>query len=298
MELGDFPTYVISLPRATERRDAIAKKLQGINLPYEIIDATDEREGLTEAEIELIGGKSSLSKYKGRLMPGALGCLISHLRCYEKLLSSDSQYALILEDDAKFSPAFMPILNSILARFPNRGFLKNWHLINLGGWPGDEPRPFIGKDTYPLNLMTRQVIKPSISIEPKYYLGNIMAGVYGTHCYIISRAGCSFSLKKCPSMYSPIDYLMNDSGMPGLFLVTPQIAYQRAGEGDIGFSKNPPKIKHKINEGNLEPEKSKKKNTLSIGLLHWLKRLKATCFILILCKPSSYYKRLLANLLD
>lgn len=293
LSLPTFPTYVISLQRATARRKVLAKRLQAINLPYEIIDATDEREGLTAKELNLIGGQENLRKYKDKLTPGALGCLISHLRCYEKLLNSEHQFAMVLEDDAKFHKNFTAILNATLKMSVNRRSLKSWYLINLGGWARGAARPFIGQETYPLNLCTRRVIKLPDSMAPskRYYIGKIMAGVYGTHCYLISRSGCCFSLAKYPQMFGPIDYLMNDSGMPHSFLVFPSVAFQRAGGGYIG------NIGMDSNTDELKPEVMPR-NTSGLVLIHWLRRIKATFFILILRKPSSYYKRLLTKPFD
>lgn len=285
-KLPEFPTYAISLPRATERRASLSKKMQEVGLSYEIIDATDERQGLNPAELKLIGGEENVAKYKSKLVPGALGCLISHLRCYEKLLESDYEYALIVEDDVKFAKEFRDAFGAILSRVFDKGRLKHWHMINLGWWVTGEIRSFIGKDTYPLNILKRRLIHTSIS--KKYYIGKMVAGIYGTHGYLISRAGCRFALDKYPQIFAPIDDLMNDSGMPDRFLVLPSIAWQRPGEGDIGSGKP---------EAAVVPSSEQKTSALT-QMMKFMRRLKATLFILVLTKPASYYKRKLTSIFN
>lgn len=287
IKLPAFPTYVISLPRATDRRAALAKKMAEINLSYELVDATDEREGLSSEELKLIGGEGNLAKYNSNLVPGALGCLISHLRCYEKLLASEHQYVLIVEDDANFSKDFSIILNAVLAKCAPQGQPHKWQLINLGWWLGGEARPFIGQDTYPLNILTRRILHriTSDSSTQTYYTGRAVAGTYGSHCYLISRAGCRFALDNYPALLSPIDYAMNESGMPQSFLVRRPIAWQRAGEGDIGVNAAP-----KQASASKTPP-AKQQTALRAKLINLLRRLKATLYILILLKPASYYKR-------
>ncbi|MCH9664364.1 MAG: glycosyltransferase family 25 protein [Gammaproteobacteria bacterium] len=314
--LADLPIYVISLKRATERRQQIKERLDGLGLKFELIDATDERQGLSDAELSLLG-LSSQSDYKPSLTPGALGCLISHLRCYQKLLSSSSEYALILEDDAELGQDFIRILDSILSMRPERGFLKHWSIINLGGWLGGEARPFIGQDTYPLNFIARRLLAPAITppvdIEehPKYYIGPVMAGLYGTHCYLISRQGCQFSLDRYPRLRGPIDWLMNDSGIPHRLAIAPMVAFQVPGIGDVRYDQpierqtdatvdatlektcDVAENLSAVNEG-IKKDSPDVIRTLPINfkkLPHWLQRLVITMLVLIIRKPMNYYIR-------
>lgn len=59
-----------------------------------------------------------------------IGCVLSHRKCYEELLKTDSNYALILEDDAEFNYDIIPLL-PFIDKFMNR---DNPRILLLSGW--------------------------------------------------------------------------------------------------------------------------------------------------------------------
>lgn len=93
-------TYIINLKHSVTRR----KYMENLLSPYNFLDITfiDAISGRDCSEREL---KSKFNYEKsygilGRdLLPSEVGCALSHRRCYETLLESGDEYALILEDD-------------------------------------------------------------------------------------------------------------------------------------------------------------------------------------------------------
>lgn len=62
------------------------------------------------------------------LTRGAVGCYLSHVSLYQKLLEDDSvDYYIIFEDDAQFQPEIMEILSLYVDSLP-----ENWDLFVLG----------------------------------------------------------------------------------------------------------------------------------------------------------------------
>lgn len=97
-------TFVINLERASHRKEFMSQQL--CNFPFldvEFVEAIDGRK-LEQSEVNSLFDVTSFYKlYKRYPLPGEIGCTLSHLKCYEKLLKSDRKVTLILEDDACLS---------------------------------------------------------------------------------------------------------------------------------------------------------------------------------------------------
>ncbi len=314
-KIRDLPIYVISLKRATERRHKIQQQLDGLGLKFEFLDATDERQGLSDAEISLLGSEN-LHKHDGRTNPGAIGALISHLRCYESILDSAAEQALILEDDVVFAENFVPILE-VLLNLP-----VNFDLFHLGVvFPKDKLLPWIGAASYPLNFWRRRKVDlSSLNLQqeekhyPKefgddrnYYIGPVAGNAYGVYCYLISREGCKFSLKHYKALPYNIDSLMNVSGIPNRFALVPSIGIHPYEDSFIDYDKTLT-LDTSGNASTMDPVAGQQGGKLrgeSNGLRKlfksehpdWAISLMRTFCVLFLTTAIGYYRRVLKQLL-
>lgn len=146
--------YVINLPESVERRKSIEQNLQQLGLEYEIVPAvhgkrlTPEEQALVKTEdsviLELAAGKKV--KFMDKLYPGEIGCALSHLRVYQKIIDSDDKCACILEDDSILSSHFVDAINSLdkitapwdIVNFTDHTGMKNWkwaHKYHFGSDP-------------------------------------------------------------------------------------------------------------------------------------------------------------------
>lgn len=99
--MDKIKTYVINLPKDQKRREGILHETgQFPNLDVEMVEAVYGKD-LTDLEKERLFDNKKYNQFYGRrtLLPGEIGCTLSHRECYKRLLNSDRQYALILEDD-------------------------------------------------------------------------------------------------------------------------------------------------------------------------------------------------------
>lgn len=296
-QLNNLQVYCINLARAKDRRNSMQKKLDALGLAYELLDATDERIQLNTEEIKLIG-EHNLPKYKKEISPGETGCLMSHLRCYQKLLETGDSYALILEDDASLSPDFVPVLKGVL------NASKRWDLINLGYIVGGGPPPYIGKDLFPLSFMrAERLVIPTdkLKIKCDYHIGSVAANIFASHCYIISRNGSKFMLKNFNNLILSIDSLFNQLAIPSRLALFPEIAYQpiSVNKGDLHGDGD---IKYPQGIGVIPPFRK------DMGILEkifriitrispvWIHRMKRTLFVLFFKRPPSYYRNLLTSI--
>lgn len=103
MEQLRIKTYIINLPKDTDRRLSITKELGKMTcLDLEFVDAIYGRELGKEKLGELFDFKRSKKYKSNELTLGEVGCTLSHYECYKRLLASDREFALIVEDDAGF----------------------------------------------------------------------------------------------------------------------------------------------------------------------------------------------------
>lgn len=102
-------TYVINLKRSTERMESMRKALESMNVDYERIEGVDAQ-FLSD---ELLSKNASPSiEYPYELTKGELACFFSHRRCWERLVNSKNEWALILEDHCEFSKKAMRYMTS------------------------------------------------------------------------------------------------------------------------------------------------------------------------------------------
>lgn len=115
--------YLINMDGATDRLAAMERKTQAIGLSFERISGVDGRKiafpipEFSELSYKLLHGR--------RTVPPEVGCYLSHVECARRLLASDADLALILEDDVSFEQDF---LNTVDLAARNR---KNWDILRL-----------------------------------------------------------------------------------------------------------------------------------------------------------------------
>jgi GR25 family glycosyltransferase involved in LPS biosynthesis len=99
-----IPVFVISLARSPDRRVAIRAHLDRLGVDYEIIDAIDGKSLDPIVFHRLTEGRT--------IHAGAVGCYLSHINVYKKVVEKNMGVALILEDDAVLSPGAVDLLHS------------------------------------------------------------------------------------------------------------------------------------------------------------------------------------------
>jgi len=121
--------FVINLPEATARREAIERQLRGLGLEYEIFPAI--RGNALSAEAKVLNYDDTwFNRNQGRSAnAGELGCALSHLAVYRMIIDQDISHALILEDDAWLNPNLPKLLQAIEQKYsPDQAnvFLLSW----------------------------------------------------------------------------------------------------------------------------------------------------------------------------
>lgn len=108
-----LPIYIISLERDFEKRRAISKILKDFDLDFNFIDAID---GITlsDSKVNSIRAKS-VGMIANRGFPatsGEIGCTLSHIKAYQKMLNNNQDWACILEDDVILDERFKVFIDT------------------------------------------------------------------------------------------------------------------------------------------------------------------------------------------
>ena len=112
-------TFIISLPKDAHRREQLGKQLQDLAIPFSVINAVHGK-SLSSEELDASYDRDkALALFNRELSKGEIGCALSHVSIYRKMVEEDIPYALILEDDAKILDADLPaILAKLAQRYP------------------------------------------------------------------------------------------------------------------------------------------------------------------------------------
>ena len=93
-------TYVVNLKCDVDRRIYMEKLLAPYEyLSVEFVNAIYGKDLTKEELLELFDEGLAYKRYGRSLNRGEIGCTLSHYKCYSKLLKSEFDFALILEDD-------------------------------------------------------------------------------------------------------------------------------------------------------------------------------------------------------
>lgn len=90
------PVFLISLAKDISRREQLKERFLSYD-SFDILQAVDGREMSAKEYFSLV--MPSLKLHKRLMSPAEVGCTLSHIKAYEKFLSSDAKNALFIEDD-------------------------------------------------------------------------------------------------------------------------------------------------------------------------------------------------------
>lgn len=187
--------YVINLPESVKRRQSIEQNLQQLGLEYELVPAvhgkrlTPEEQALVKTEdsviLELAAGKKV--KLMDKLYPGEIGCALSHLKVYQKIIDSGDECACILEDDCNLSPYFIEAINNLdkittpwdIVNFTVHTGIKTWRWAHKYHF-GSDPESF--KKQYYQRVGLFHPVLDAV-FNARRFLG-------ATACYVITAGAC------------------------------------------------------------------------------------------------------------
>ena len=109
------PIYVISLARAAQRRADIVARLNTAGVEYEITEAIDYKTLNMDEHKHRIREDVHIKRYQVGIAPGTIGCVMSHMNLWRRIVTEQTPVALILEDDAIWDSAFFDVVSKVVS---------------------------------------------------------------------------------------------------------------------------------------------------------------------------------------
>jgi len=182
--------YVINLPSATDRK----ARMQSMVGSYQssLVVAVDGR-ALPKQDLATYT-KDAVRK----LLPGEVGCFLSHVKAMGQIAAGEDSWGLVLEDDAELTSGWMATLQSAIAQLP-----KGTPSVLFAG--SDGPTKFydiMGADVKDL------LAEPHVD-RPFSDCCVLAAGRLNMHAYAVSKSAASLLLQRFSSIRTACDVQMH-----------------------------------------------------------------------------------------
>lgn len=130
--------FVINLPQRTDKKEQMLKQSEEFDIPVKIIEAVNGA-ALTEEQIqELVRDYPACC-----LTKGVIGCALSHISVYKKMVDDHIPLALVLEDDAIMNQNLKPVLEALGELDRNEQAMV--YLLSPHYYVSEGGKPLVGK---------------------------------------------------------------------------------------------------------------------------------------------------------
>ena len=103
-------SYIINLDRSKERYEYIKDRVYNLGFDVERISAVDGRQLSQEKLSSVIDVEGHKLTYgTNGSSPPVIGCYLSHVKAWSKLLDSNKEFAVIIEDDVSFDSSVLRV---------------------------------------------------------------------------------------------------------------------------------------------------------------------------------------------
>lgn len=107
-----IPIFIISLKRSPERRASISVQMKKHKLNFTFFDAIDGN-SLSKRDLDKVDFELAHELCGHDLSLGEVGCALSHIYLYEKIIKEKIQKCVILEDDIYLHSSFKEIISAL-----------------------------------------------------------------------------------------------------------------------------------------------------------------------------------------
>ena len=94
-----FKIFVINLDTSIDRLNSMQAQCDRLGLLFERISAVRGCDLSESDKSKVYSLEQNLRKYDKVMNDGEIGCYLSHIKCWEKMIAEELDYVLVLEDD-------------------------------------------------------------------------------------------------------------------------------------------------------------------------------------------------------
>lgn len=220
-----IPIYVISIARDSDRRANISTRLNASGVEYEIIDAVDGAQLDTTTITDRLRQDKIHARYNRDLLPGEIGCFLSHYNLWQRMVNEQTPFALILEDDATWDDDFFMVVQDLVQS------KYYWNVVHLASPEGGRIYSVL------------DVVGDNRQFARFKYPMDLAAA------YLIDLDGAKKLLKHCYEISDPIDEQWKEYMQCNLYFyhVQPAPVNNKSGIANSAIGKRTPeKNKHQL----------------------------------------------------
>ena len=194
--------FIINLKRAKVRRKRIEQHIQDLDLSnVEFIEAVDGKK-MNDAEFNALHNKKWADKWVKRPMAKTeIGCTLSHLKCYQRIIDDNLPGAIILEDDTILAKDAKALINQLAkSDCPNNGVVLFHYVKHISR-------------------------KPLFSLNEQHHVHKAWREMCA-HAYYISHTAAKSLLAFQTPIKTPMDFWQHyiDQEVLSLYAIIPPIA--------------------------------------------------------------------------
>ncbi len=176
--------FVISLPHSIERKAHILKQMKLFEISFEFIEAVYGKDINLDSDPRI--NYEEVKKFPNWLTPNMIGCGLSHIKAYEKVIEDNLDFAIIFEDDVVLGSDFRKIMDNISQIIEDNCAI----LLYYQSW-----------DTITLELNSGKALWGEYNV----YEVDGRFRINSTGAYIITNAACKTMLEKTMPLYNAPD---------------------------------------------------------------------------------------------
>ena len=226
------PIFVINLDKDFDKKDYMLELEKKNNLKFNFIEAVFGKELSKEELDKAYCPQKALNALGRELSLGEIGCSLSHISIYKKMIEENIPLAIILEDDIEIKENFLELLSKI-----NSIKLK-WDVLLLGYYSRvlDERK-------------SRFKIFNQIRLFKNTNVVKLVEIGYGAHGYAITKKGAELLIENAIPISKPIDHYTGVNEYIVLCAISPRpirLAKQFIGTSTIDLERD-----NKTDKGNF-----------------------------------------------
>lgn len=194
----DIPVFVINLSRSVERREYTTRQMKDLGVPFNFIEAI---EGVDLSDQEIRNNRDfgiyRSGFHSSYLRKEEIGCVLSHLKIFRKMVNEKIELACILEDDNDYLKEFKDLLTD--------GNLNtaDWDILYLGHHSA-------------CTASEAQSFNKKRLITSDFKIGEAIEVPYGSYAYIISVEAAKKILNLAFPLRMPFDSYIGNAPAIGL----------------------------------------------------------------------------------
>ena len=231
-----YKIILINLNKDKDRLEFMSQQFQNLDLEFDRFEAIYGKDYILNDGSEY-SKETNEKRWVTELLPGEIGCALSHKRCVEKIIYDEKynniKYLLIMEDDVLLDKNFKNILEEEIKRNEEK---KRWNylqfnyvapLSSIWKFPAklkENYKKHYYRFIHIKNIKSKIKYIPSLIISPlvsillsfRYFILEKIPGIHKfifrisvlNGCYLFDKDFADAYLKECPKIYLPCDMLI------------------------------------------------------------------------------------------